>query len=304
MINIKSPVDIEQMKAAGALSKAALRRAGALVRPGVSTKEIDQVVEGFIRLHGAVPTFKGYGGFPASICSSVNEQIVHGIPSPVTILQEGDIISIDTGATYQGWVGDNAWTFYVGEPSAEWKALCECTRDCLKAAIEQAVPGNHLGDIGAVVQELAEKNGYGVVRDYVGHGVGRVMHEDPEVRNYGRRGRGVRLQAGMVIAIEPMITLGTYRCHTLANGWTVVTDDGQPAAPMRTRLPSPRMAPSFSPRTRGARGARCTGVPRSRHLDRQAPIESMLCWSDAAWTQFWIFGMIFGRCQRVEREEF
>ena len=146
------------------------------------------------------------------------------------MLQEGDIISIDTGATYQGWVGDNAWTFYVGEPSEEWRALCECTRDCLKAAIEQAVPGNHLGDIGAAVQELAESNGYGVVRDYVGHGVGRVMHEDPEVRNYGRRGRGVRLQAGMVIAIEPMITLGTYQCETLANGWTVVTRDGKPAA--------------------------------------------------------------------------
>ncbi|WP_417802795.1 type I methionyl aminopeptidase, partial [Thermophilibacter provencensis] len=172
MINIKSPVEIEQMKAAGALSKAALRRAGACVRPGVTTKELDQVVEGFIRLHGAVPTFKGYGGFPGSICSSVNEQIVHGIPSPAVVLQEGDIISIDTGATYQGWVGDNAWTFYVGEPSEEWRALCECTRDCLKAAIEQAVPGNHLGDIGAAVQELAESNGYGVVRDYVGHGVG------------------------------------------------------------------------------------------------------------------------------------
>ena len=222
MIHIKTPEQIEQMKAAGALSKAALRRAGSLVRPGTTTLEIDQVVEGFIRLHGAVPTFKGYGGFPGSVCSSVNEQIVHGIPSQGVVLQEGDIVSIDTGATYQGWVGDNAWTFYVGTPSEEWRALCECTRDCLKAAIEQAVPGNHLGDIGAAVQELAEANGYGVVRDYVGHGVGQVMHEEPEVRNYGKRGRGVKLQAGMVIAIEPMITLG--------NGWTVVTDDGMPAA--------------------------------------------------------------------------
>ncbi len=230
MINIKTAQEIEEMKAAGALSKAALRRAGALVRPGVTTREIDQVVEGFIRLHGAVPTFKGYGGFPASICSSVNEQVVHGIPSPSTVLQEGDIISIDTGATYQGWVGDNAWTFYVGTPSEERRALCECTRDCLKAGIEQAVPGNHLGDIGAAVQELAESNGYGVIRDYVGHGVGRVMHEDPEVRNYGKRGRGVRLQAGMVIAIEPMITMGTYECEVLSNGWTVVTADRLSAA--------------------------------------------------------------------------
>ena len=230
MINIKTPVEIEQMKAAGALSKAALRRAGALVRPGVSTKEIDQVVEGFIRLHGAVPTFKGYGGFPGSICSSVNEQVVHGIPSPSVLLQEGDIVSIDTGATYQGWVGDNAWTFYVGEPSEAWKALCECTRDCLKAAIEQAVPGNHLGDIGAAVQELAESNGYGVVRDYVGHGVGRVMHEDPEVRNYGKRGRGVRLQAGMVIAIEPMVNMGKPGVKILDDEWTTVTRDGSLSA--------------------------------------------------------------------------
>ena len=129
MIHIKTPEQIEQMKAAGALSKAALRRAGSLVRPGTTTLEIDQVVEGFIRLHGAVPTFKGYGGFPGSVCSSVNEQIVHGIPSQGVVLQEGDIVSIDTGATYQGWVGDNAWTFYVGTPSEAWRALCEWTRD-------------------------------------------------------------------------------------------------------------------------------------------------------------------------------
>ena len=218
------------MTAAGARTLAAIRGAGPGVWPGPPPLVTDLVVGGFIWLHGAVPTFKGYGGFPGSICSSVNEQIVHGIPSQGVVLQEGDIVSIDTGATYQGWVGDNAWTFYVGTPSESWRALCECTRDCLKAAIEQAVPGNHLGDIGAAVQELAESNGYGVVRDYVGHGVGRVMHEDPEVRNYGKRGRGVKLQAGMVIAIEPMITLGTYTCHTLSNGWTVVTDDGLPAA--------------------------------------------------------------------------
>ncbi len=230
MIRIKSPQEIEQMKAAGALSKAALRLCGSLIKPGVTTYDLDEAVEKFIRSHGAVPTFKGYSGFPASICASVNEQIVHGIPSPAVTLQEGDIVSIDTGATFNGWVGDNAWTFYVGEVSQEWQGLCECTRDCLKAAIEQAVPGNRLGDIGSAVQTLAEENGYGVVRDYVGHGVGRVMHEDPEVRNYGRPGRGVKLQAGMVIAIEPMITQGTYECKTLQNGWTVVTRDGLPAA--------------------------------------------------------------------------
>ncbi len=230
MIRIKSPQEIEQMKAAGAISKAALRLCGSLIKPGVSTYDLDQAVEKFIRSQQAVPTFKGYSGFPASICASVNEQIVHGIPSPAVVLNEGDIISIDTGATFGGWVGDNAWTFYVGEVSEADRGLCECARDCLKAAIEQAVPGNRLGDIGAAVQTLAEENGYGVVRDYVGHGVGHVMHEDPEVRNYGRPGRGVKLQAGMVIAIEPMITLGTYECKTLQNGWTVVTRDGQSAA--------------------------------------------------------------------------
>ncbi len=230
MIHIKSPEEIEEFRRSDALSKEALRLAGSLVRPGVSTKEIDAAVEAFIRLHGGIPAFKGLYGFPGSVCASVNEEIVHGIPSPMRFLNEGDVISIDTGATVDGWVGDNAWTFYVGEVSDEVKGLCECTRDCLKAAIEQAKPGNHLGDIGYAVQHLAESNGYGVVREYVGHGVGRVMHEDPNVPNYGKRGRGVKLQVGMTIAIEPMITLGTYKNHTLANGWTVVTNDGLPAA--------------------------------------------------------------------------
>lgn len=230
MMHIKTAEQIEQMRRAGSIAKSALRLAGSLARPGVSTLEIDEAVEGFIRLHGATPTFKGYQGFPASICSSINEEIVHGIPSPDVVLSEGDIISIDTGATFGGWVGDNAWTFYVGEVSDEVKGLCECTRDCLVAAIEQAVPGNRLGDIGHACQELAEKNGYGVVRDYVGHGVGHVMHEDPSVPNYGKKGRGVRLQVGMVIAIEPMLTLGSYDSHVRGNGWTVVTNDGSMAA--------------------------------------------------------------------------
>ena len=147
MIHIKSAAEIEEMKHAGSLAKQALRLAGTMVRPGVSTQEIDSSVESFIRLHGAVPTFKGYGGFPGSICASVNEQIVHGIPSPEVFLNEGDIISIDTGATFGGWVGDNAWTFYVGTPSDAVRGLCEVTRDCLRCGIEQAVPGNHLGDI-------------------------------------------------------------------------------------------------------------------------------------------------------------
>lgn len=230
MIHIKTPQEIEEYKEAGALSKAALRLAGSLVHPGVSTMEIDRAVEGFIRLHGGVPAFKGYGGFPGSVCASPNEAIVHGIPSPTTFLNDGDIISIDTGATVNGWVGDNAWTFYVGTPSTEVQGLCEVTRDCLKAGIEQAKPGNHLGDIGFAVQSLAERHGYGVVREYVGHGVGRTMHEDPNVPNYGKKGRGVKLQVGMIIAIEPMITLGTYHVHTIRDGWGVVTNDRKPAA--------------------------------------------------------------------------
>ncbi|MCI1933807.1 MAG: type I methionyl aminopeptidase [Atopobiaceae bacterium] len=230
MIHIKTPAEIQQMKAAGALSKSALRLAGTLALSGTSTKDIDAAVESFIRQRGGTPTFKGYGGFPASICASVNEQIVHGIPSPEVKLRDGDIVSVDVGATFGGWVGDNAWTFFVGNVSEAVKGLCECTRDCLKAGIEQAIPGNRLGDIGFAVQQLAEDNGYGVVRDYVGHGVGHAMHEDPNVPNYGKRGRGVRLQKGMVIAIEPMITLGSYETRTWSNGWTVQTIDGSCAA--------------------------------------------------------------------------
>ena len=167
MIKIKSAQEIEQMKKAGALSKMALRRVGAMVRPGVSTFELDQLAEQIIRMHGGIPAFKGYGGFPGSICASLNEQVVHGIPNPDVILRDGDIISIDTGAIVDGWVGDNAWTFFCGTPSPEAKALCEVTLDCLKVGIEQAVPGNRLGDIGHAVQSLAESHGYGVLYAYV-----------------------------------------------------------------------------------------------------------------------------------------
>ena len=230
MIIIKTPDEIEAMKVAGSISKLALRRVGEMIRPGVDTLELDRVAESVIRQHGATPAFKGYGGFPASICCSVNDEIVHGIPTSGRVLKDGDIVSIDTGAVANGWVGDNAWTFFCGTPSGADKALCEVTRDCLKAGIEQAVPGNRLGDIGHAVQELAESNGYDVIRDYVGHGVGHEMHEEPNVPNYGKAGRGVRLEAGMVIAIEPMIVMGRRNNHVLPNRWTVVTDDGSCAA--------------------------------------------------------------------------
>ena len=230
MIKIKSARQIEEMKSAGALSKTALRRVGEAVVPGVTTLELDAIAERVIRSAGATPTFKGYCGFPGTICASVNDQIVHGIPSSSVVLQDGDIVSVDVGATFGGWVGDNAWTFYCGEPTREAQVLCEVTRDCLKAAIRQAVPGNRLGDVGDAVQRLAEKHGFGVVRDYTGHGVGHDMHEEPNVPNYGKRGRGVRLQSGMVIAIEPMITLGNQANDVAGNGWTVSTLDGSLAA--------------------------------------------------------------------------
>ncbi|MGO5251078.1 type I methionyl aminopeptidase [Atopobiaceae bacterium LCP21S3_F11] len=226
MIKIKSARQIEEMKSAGALSKTALRRVGEAVVPGVTTLELDAIAERVIRSAGATPTFKGYCGFPGTICASVNDQIVHGIPSSSVVLRDGDIVSVDVGATFGGWVGDNAWTFYCGEPTREAQVLCEVTRDCLKAAIRQAVPGNRLGDVGDAVQRLAEKHGFGVVRDYTGHGVGHDMHEEPNVPNYGKRGRGVRLQSGMVIAIEPMITLGNQANDVAGNGWTVSTLDG------------------------------------------------------------------------------
>ena len=230
MIKLKTPEEIEGLQRCGALSKQVLRLAGEMARPGVSTLEIDRFVEDFIRMHGGVPGFKGYGGFPGSICASVNEEVVHGIPSSERILREGDIFSIDTGATVDGWVGDNAWTFAVGHVSDEAKALLQVTRDCLALGIEQAVPGNHLGDIGNAIQEYAERHGYGVIREYVGHGIGRHMHEEPNVPNYGRKGHGVRLEAGMCIAIEPMITAGRRHVHTLDNDWTVVTNDGSLSA--------------------------------------------------------------------------
>lgn len=230
MIKLKSRADIEGLRRCGALSKTVLRLAGEMVRPGVSTLEIDQFVEAYIREHGGTPGFKGYGGFPASICASVNDEVVHGFPSADVVLREGDILSIDTGANVGGWAGDNAWTFACGRVSDDVRSLLEVTRDCLALGIQQAVPGNHLGDVGHAIQAHAEANGYGVVREYVGHGIGHDMHEEPNVPNYGRAHRGIRLEVGMCLAIEPMITLGDRHVHTLGNGWTVVTNDGLPAA--------------------------------------------------------------------------
>ena len=230
MIIKKSPTEIEAMKEAGRISAKVLREVGAHVRPGISTLELDEMAEALIRLEGAKPAFKGYGGFPGSICASVNEQIVHGIPSRNVILKEGDILSIDTGAIVDGWYGDNAWTYPVGKVSPTVDALLKVTEQCMWAGLEAAVAGNHLGDIGNAVQSIAEHHGYGVVREYVGHGIGRNLHEDPNVPNYGRRHDGIELEVGMVLAIEPMINLGTHKTKQMSDGWLVCTRDGKPSA--------------------------------------------------------------------------
>jgi methionyl aminopeptidase len=230
MIVLKTSRELKIMREAGRISANALKIAGAAVEPGVSTWEIDRVARRYIEEQGAKPTFLGYGGFPASACVSVNNVVIHGIPSKKMILKEGDIVSIDVGATYEGFVGDNAYTFPCGRVSPEAQKLMDATRESLMEGIKAAVAGARLGDIGSAVQKYAEARGYSVVRDYVGHGVGAKMHEDPSVPNYGTPGRGVRLLPGMTIAIEPMINQGVKEVKTLEDGWTTVTADGKLSA--------------------------------------------------------------------------
>lgn len=230
MIVLKTTGELALMREAGAISAGALKVAGEAVEPGVSTWEIDRIAHEFILRHGATPTFLGYGGFPATACISVNDEVIHGIPSKKRILREGDIVSIDLGATIHGYVGDNAATFAVGDISAEAQRLIDTTRESLYEGIARAVAGGRLGDIGHAVQSYCEARGYGVVREYTGHGVGTEMHEEPSVPNYGTPGRGVRLLPGMVIAIEPMINEGTHAIRNMPDGWTVKTRDGKLSA--------------------------------------------------------------------------
>ncbi|MGH9970144.1 MAG: type I methionyl aminopeptidase [Pyrinomonadaceae bacterium] len=229
MIIGKSKKEIEKMRAAGQLVGSILQELRKMVVPGIATIEIDRAAEKMIRDAGALPTFKGYHGFPYSICASVNEQVVHGFPSNYQ-LKEGDIFSIDCGVTLEGFVGDTATTVPVGNVPEECLKLVEVTEQCLERAIEQCRPGKHLGDIGWAVQELAESHGYTVVRDYVGHGIGRQMHEDPQIPNYGKPGQGPKIKAGYVFAVEPMINMGAQHTKVLPDGWTVVTMDGRPSA--------------------------------------------------------------------------
>ncbi len=218
------------MKEACRISAGALRVAKDALRPGVSTAYIDDVVRNYIHSQGATPSFLNYNGFPKSACISVNDQIIHGIPDAKTIVEEGDIVSIDVGAFCKGYHGDNAATYAVGRVSDEAQRLMDVTLESLRRAVAVAVPGNRIGDIGHAVQSYVEENGFSVVRDFVGHGVGHKLHEEPEVPNYGKPGHGARLVPGMTIAIEPMVNAGRYEIEVLDNDWTVVTRDGSLSA--------------------------------------------------------------------------
>lgn len=230
MISIKSPREIELMREAGRIVALAHQAVKEHIKPGTTTKQLDQIVERVIRDHGATPSFKGYGGFPASACTSINEQVVHGIPSDEVILKDGDLISIDIGANYKGYHGDSAWTYAVGTVSNEVQHLMTITEESLWKGLEMAKAGNRLSDISHAIQSHAEQFGYGVVREFVGHGVGKQLHEDPQVPNFGLPHRGVRLKAGMTLAIEPMINMGRKDVRVLEDNWTAVTVDGLPSA--------------------------------------------------------------------------
>ena len=230
MIVLKTARELELMKEACYISAVALKLAGEAVEPGVSTAEIDKRAYDYIVSQGATPNFLHLYDFPATACISINNEVIHGIPSKKRIIRNGDIVSIDLGAAIGGFNGDNAATFPAGDISPQAKRLCEVTEQSLYKGIEKALAGGRIGDIGAAVQQHCESAGYGVVRDFVGHGVGKKLHEDPSVPNFGTAGRGVRLLPGMTIAIEPMITAGDYRVKQLADGWTVVTADGSLAA--------------------------------------------------------------------------
>ena len=229
MIFYKTRDEIELIRKSSLLVGKTLAEVAKRVKPGVTTLELDKVAEEFIRDNGASPSFKGYGGFPNSLCTSVNEAVVHGIPNDIP-LEEGDIVSVDCGVYLNEFHGDSAYTFEIGEVKPEVKKLIEVTKECLNKALEVAVSGNRIGDIGFAVQQHAESNSYGVVRDLVGHGLGRSLHEKPEVPNYGKRGRGYKMKEGLVLAIEPMINMGTKDVIQLKDGWTIVTRDGKPSA--------------------------------------------------------------------------
>jgi len=226
MIYLKNAQQLDCMRKSGALLYEVLCRLREAIKPGMSTAELDVYAEQLIRKHKAIPSFLDYQGYPASICASINDEVVHGIPADDVIIQNGDILSIDCGLILDGWQADSAFTVGVGEITPEARRLIDVTEESFYKGIRKAIAGNHLGDIGHAIQQHAESFGYGVVRDLTGHGIGRDMHEDPSVPNFGRPGHGTRLRAGMTLAIEPMIAMGDYHVAQLEDGWTIVTEDG------------------------------------------------------------------------------
>ena len=229
MVFYKTKEEIELLRESSLLVGKTLAEVAKLIKPGVTTLQLDKIAEEFIRDNGAEPGFLGYGGFPNTLCTSVNEAVVHGVPNDKPLI-DGDIVSVDCGTLMNGFYGDSAYTFEIGEVTPEIHKLLEVTKECLNRAVEAAVSGNRIGDIGYAVQKHAEDFGYGVVRELVGHGLGRGLHEKPEVPNYGRRGRGLKMKEGLVIAIEPMINLGVKEVSQLEDGWTIVTKDRKPSA--------------------------------------------------------------------------
>lgn len=231
MIHLKSPPEVDAIARGGGIIAGLLAEVEGVVRAGVSTADLDRFCDDYIRSHdGASPAFKGLYGFPGSVCVSVNDEVVHGIPRRGRVIEDGDVVSIDVGVRLDGWCSDSAWTYPVGEVDAGTRDLLEVTERALQRAIEAAVAGNHVGDIGAAVVEVVRGTGFGVIRDLVGHGLGRDVHEDPQVPNVGRKGHGPLLRAGMVLAIEPMLSAGSTAIRTLEDGWTVVTSDGSRSA--------------------------------------------------------------------------
>ena len=229
MLYLKTDEEVGLLKESNMLVSRTLAEMASLIRPGITTLYLDKIAESFIRDNGAIPAFKGYGGFPNTLCTSVNDEVVHGIPSGY-VLKEGDIISVDCGVILNGWVGDSAFTFAVGEVTEEVRRLMDYTRASLEAGVNAAVAGNRIGDISSAVQEKAESGGYSVVRELVGHGIGKKMHEAPEVPNYGKKGTGSKMEKGLVICIEPMINAGKKETIQMRDGWTIKTADGSPSA--------------------------------------------------------------------------
>jgi methionyl aminopeptidase len=254
MVICKSPAELEKMHRAGLIVWGALEKMRSMVRPGVSTKELDEFAEEFTKEHRARPAFKGYRGYPGSVCTSINQEVVHGIPSPSRRVKEGDILSMDFGVELNGYFADAALTVPVGKISPEREKLLRVTRESLEQAIDKVRPGNRLGDVSSAVQQWVEKNGYSVVREFVGHGIGTQMHEEPQLPNYGFAGQGARLQEGMVLAIEPMVNRGGPGVKILADDWTAVTTDGSDSAHFEHTVAVTANGPWILTRPRDAAG--------------------------------------------------